>query len=227
VRFLRRRSEDEAAKAASVGASSGSENGSADGSTDPGGPAVRGHTAGKGRPTPKRRDAETRRRGPAPPPPKTQRESMKLARANRAARKERRESMGDRRARMLAGDQKALPARDRGPVKAYVRDLVDSRHHLMGFFMPLALVVFVSLFLRIPAVQSMISLFVIAMMVVMALEGVLLGRRVARAARAKFPKEQISTPGLGWYAFSRASQIRRLRVPKPRVAIGDTVDHPA
>jgi hypothetical protein len=214
-----RRSEDdaEAADGASVGAPAGSANGSA----DPSAQAGRGHTAGKGRPTPKRRDAETKRRGPAPPPPKTQRESMRLARANRAARKERR---GDRASRMAAGDQKALPARDRGPVKAYVRDLIDCRRHLIGFFMPLALLVFAGLIVPLPRIQSMISLFVMAMMAAMVLEGLLIGRRVTRAAREKFPKEQISAPALTWYAFSRASQIRRLRVPKARVAIGDKVD---
>ena len=223
MRFLRRSENDtvdaadaaDAPDAAPVGASTGSANGSADPS------AGRGHTAGKGRPTPKRRDAETKRRGPAPPPPKTQRESMRLAKANRAARKERR---GDRASRMRAGDQKALPARDRGPVKAYVRDLIDSRRHLIGFFLPLALLVFVGLVVPLPRIQSFISLFVMAMMAAMILEGLLIGRRVTRAAREKFPKERISAPALTWYAFSRASQIRRLRVPKARVAVGDVVD---
>src|SRR5579884_3322216 len=44
-------------------------------------------TAGKGRPTPKRRDAEGRRRGPVPPPPRTQREAMKRARGNKEERR--------------------------------------------------------------------------------------------------------------------------------------------
>src|SRR4051812_28160622 len=52
---------------------------------------VAGGTAGRGRPTPKRRDAGGRRRGPAPAPPRTQREASKLARANRPDKEQRRE----------------------------------------------------------------------------------------------------------------------------------------
>jgi hypothetical protein len=89
--------------------------------------------------------------------------------------------------------------------------------------MPLALLVFVSLLVRNPVVQSYISIFTMAMVAVIAVEGVLLGRRVTRQARARFPKEHISPAALGWYAFSRASQLRKLRVPKPRVKIGASV----
>src|SRR5918998_6645113 len=40
-----------------------------------------GRTAGKGRPTPSRREAEGRRRGPAPPPPRTPREAVRRMRS--------------------------------------------------------------------------------------------------------------------------------------------------
>jgi hypothetical protein len=213
VKFLRRRNSDDAVGAAT----------SEDGSETITDALGRRHTAGKGRPTPKRREAETKRRGPAPPPPKTQREAQKLARQNRASRAERRQDAAGRRARMMAGDERALMPRDRGPVKAYVRDVVDSRRHLIGLFMPLAALVFVSLILPIPRLQSMVSLFCMAMLAAIVLEGVLLGRRVTRASREKFPKEQVSGVAIGWYSFSRASQLRKLRVPKPRVKIGAEV----
>jgi hypothetical protein len=184
--------------------------------------AQRGHTPGKGRPTPKRRDAESKRRGPAPPPPKTQREAIRLAKQTQASRKVRREEAAKRRARMMAGDDRALPARDRGPVRAYVRDLVDSKRHLLGAFMPLAGLVFLSLVIPVPRVQQLFSLFCMAMMASMAVEGVLLGR-ITKQARLKFPKETISGGGIGWYAFTRATQIRKLRVPKPKVQVGDKI----
>jgi len=76
----------------------------------------------------------------------------------------------------------------------------------------------------IPRLQSLISLFTMAMLAAILLEGILLGRRITNAARAKFPKEQITAVSLGWYAFSRASQVRKLRAPKPRVKVGATVD---
>jgi hypothetical protein len=57
----------------------------------------------------------------------------------------------------------------------------------------------------------------------MVLEGILLGRQVTQQVRVRFPKEQAGAVSLGWYAFTRASQIRRLRIPKARVQIGDEV----
>ena len=100
---------------------------------------AKAHTAGKGRPTPKRREAEGRRRGPVPPPPRTTREALRRNRGSKEERKElaakRKEMRLRQRQRMMAGDEKMLPARERGPVKAYVRDLIDSRRNLLGHFL--------------------------------------------------------------------------------------------
>jgi hypothetical protein len=175
---------------------------------------------GKGRPTPKRRDAEGRRRGPAAPPPRTQREASKLARANRPGREERRRQAVERRERMASGDERYLLPRDRGPVRAHIRDLVDSRPHIMGLFMPLALVVVLSLLVPVPAAQQYLSLFSLVALSTMIIEGVFLGVSTTRKARARFPDEQIGGLSTGWYAFTRASQLRRLRIPKPRVERG-------
>jgi hypothetical protein len=184
------------------------------------------HTPAKGRPTPKRREAE-RRRGPVPPPPRTTREALRRSRGNKEERKElaakRREIRVEQRQRMMAGDDKYLPAKEQGPVKAYVRDLIDSRRHLLGLFMPLALLVFVSLLYPNRVIQSYLTLGTLLVLVAMIIEGVLNGRRLTRLAREKFPKEHINGRSLGWYSFIRASQIRRLRIPKPRVRPGDRV----
>jgi hypothetical protein len=179
-----------------------------------------GRVSGKGRPTPKRRDAEGRRRGPAPPPPRTQRESIKLAKQNRGTREERRKVAAERRTKMDSGDDKSLLKRDRGPVKGYIRDLVDSRRHLLGLFVPLAGLVFVSLLVPYPQVQEILSRLSMSVMAAMALEGVLLGRQVAKRVRERFPDKEVKGFAAGWYAFTRASQIRRLRTPKPRVGHG-------
>ncbi len=186
------------------------------------------HTPGKGRPTPKRREAEQRRRGPVAPPPRTTREAMKRARGNKEERKElaakRREIRAKQRERMMAGDEKYLMPRDRGPVKAYIRDAVDARRNLLGLFMPLAILIFVALLVPDPRVQSFTTLLCLLMLVAMILEGVLMGRRITRRVRAKFPKEPVRGLSVGWYAFIRASQLRKLRVPKPRVTAGARVD---
>ncbi len=180
-------------------------------------------TTGKGRPTPKRREAEAKRRGPVPPPPRTQREASRLAKANRPDREQRRRDAAERRERMAAGDQRYLLPRDRGPVREYVRDLVDSRPHLSGMFMPLAIIVVASLLLPFPNAQRFLSLFCTIALLAMLGEGILLGAQTTRKARLRFPDEKINALGTGWYAFTRASQLRRLRVPKPRVKRGATV----
>lgn len=177
-------------------------------------------TPGKGRPTPSRREAEARKRGPALPPPKNQREALRRMRGNKA---ERRQESARRRERMLAGDEKYLLPRDRGPVKAYVRDVVDSRRNVAGLFMPLALLVVLVILVPSPAVQQYVSLLSMAMLMMMLAEGVLLGRIVNRGVRARFPDAKASPLGLGFYALTRATQLRRLRVPKPRVGYGDAI----
>ena len=177
----------------------------------------KGRTPGKGRPTPTRREAEGRRRGPAPPPPRTQREAL---RRMRGSKEERRTATAERRARMMAGDEKYLMPRDRGPVKAYARDIVDSRRSILGAFMPLAVLVLVVLFIPSPALQQYVSLICMAMLLLMIFEGFLLGRLVNFRVRARYPDAKESRFGLGWYAFTRATQLRRLRVPRPRVGYG-------
>ena len=182
-------------------------------------------TPGKGRPTPKRREAQGRRTGPVPPPPRTQREALKRARGNKSklTKEERRTAAADRRAKMMSGDEKYLLPRDRGPVKAYIRDLVDARRNLMGLFMPLAIVVFAALLTPLVIVQQYATLVTTFMLLAMVLEGIILGRNVAKKVRVKFPNETIRGLSIGWYSFIRASQLRRLRVPKPRVSPGDAV----
>jgi hypothetical protein len=183
----------------------------------------KGRTPGKGRPTPTRREAQGKRKGPVPPPPRTQREALKRMRSNKTSKQERRAAAGERRARMMAGEDKYLLPRDRGPVKAYIRDVVDSRRNLMGLFMPLAILVFVALLTPAPAVQQYATLLTTFMLLAMIVEGFVLGRLVTKRVRAKFPNEPIKATSIGWYSFIRASQLRKLRVPKPRVAAGDKV----
>ncbi|WP_431950025.1 DUF3043 domain-containing protein [Nocardia lijiangensis] len=186
-------------------------------------------TPGKGRPTPKRREAEGKRRGPVAPAPLTAKQARARRKAVRgtkeerkAAGAERRIAAQDRRARMLAGEDKYLLPRDQGPVRAYVRDLVDARRNLVGLFMPMALVLILSMFAA-PGLQTIVTLAMLVMMLFMGIEGVILGRIVSNRVRERFPDTPDTGFRLGWYAFVRASQIRKMRAPKPRVSPGDAV----
>jgi hypothetical protein len=173
-------------------------------------PAV---TAGKGRPTPKRSEAERRRRQPHTAP-KDRKEASRVSRDRQRA---------DRTRRMEAvrrGEEWAMPPRDRGPVKALARDYVDSKRRVSEYYMYGLLVLLVLLFIPSLAVKSLVPLLVLSAVAVMAIEGVFIGRRVKALAAQRLPGE--STRGLGLYSAMRALQIRKLRVPKPRVNPGDS-----
>jgi hypothetical protein len=142
----------------------------------------------------------------------------------RGSKEERQAERAQRRARMMAGDDKVLLPRDRGPVRAYVRDLVDSRRHMMGLFMPLAAVVLLSLFIPNTRVQGYVSLVTMAVLAVIVVETVFLGRYVSQKVRAKFPKSNEAGVGITFYAFSRATMLRRFRTPRPRVGYGELPD---
>ncbi|MEV6389070.1 DUF3043 domain-containing protein [Nocardia xishanensis] len=186
-------------------------------------------TPGKGRPTPKRRDAQGKRRGPIAPAPLTAKEARARRKATRGTKEERKAASAerklaaqDRRTRMLAGEDKYLLPRDQGPVRAYVRDLVDARRNLVGLFMPMALVLIMSMFAA-PGLQTIVTLAMLVMMLFMIIEGVILGRIVNNRVRERFPETSDTGYRLGWYAFVRASQIRKMRAPKPRVGPGEAV----
>lgn len=190
-----------------------------------------GQTAPKGRPTPKR-DGNTRR-GPVAPAPMTSAEARarrkelagpKLSRAERKVeRAERRVRTDERRAKMMAGEEAYLLPRDQGPVRAYVRDVVDARRNLLGLFMPAALFM-IFVMLGVPQLQYYVSPAMLLLMAVMALDAILLARKVRNKVDVKFPGNTESTWKLGTYAAGRASQLRRMRAPRPRVDRGATID---
>ncbi|ORB69492.1 DUF3043 domain-containing protein [Mycobacterium scrofulaceum] len=190
-------------------------------------------TSPKGRPTPKRNEARrTARKGPVAPAPMTAAEARarrkslagpKLSREERKAdRAANRARMTDRRERMMAGDEAYLLPRDQGPVRRYARDVVDSRRNLLGLFMPATLFLMFAMFTT-PQLQLYVSPAMLVLMAVMMADGLLLGRKVSKLVDAKFPDNTESRWKLGLYAASRASQMRRLRTPRPQVKRGSDV----
>lgn len=123
---------------------------------------------------------------------------------------------------MLAGDEAYLLERDRGPVRRYVRDVVDARRNLLGLFMPSALGL-LFIMMAVPQIELYISPAMMVLMVMMAVDGIVLGRKVGKLVDAKFPENLESHWKLGFYAASRASQPRRMRAPRPQVRRGERV----
>jgi hypothetical protein len=123
---------------------------------------------------------------------------------------------------MMAGEEAYLLPRDQGPIRRYVRDVVDSRRNVLGLFMPATLVLLFASF-AVPQLQLYASPAMLVLMVVMSVDGLILGRKVTRLVDAKFPKNTESRWKLRLYAAGRATQIRRMRAPKPQVKRGSSV----
>jgi hypothetical protein len=168
---------------------------------------------GKGRPTPKRRDAEKRRQPIVAP--KTRKEASQLQRQRL------RESRRSSREGVARGEQRMLAPRDAGPVRALVRDYVDSRRTVASYFLPSTIVILVFGTAPVVVLRYVSQFMILAMFLGLYIDGRRLGRNVVREVERRFPNEP--TKGLRWYAVSRALQFRRLRLPKARVKIGDEI----
>ncbi|MEP6852864.1 MAG: DUF3043 domain-containing protein [bacterium] len=175
----------------------------------------------KGRPTPKRRDSEVRR-GPAAPAPKTRREAIARQReqVKKAKTSGTRLSPGDRRARMLAGDEAFLPRRDAGPLRALARDYVDSRRMLSNVLLVLFPLIVLSGFARVPAINIVVLVVFMAVLV----EWILTGRKLLALATTRgIDRGKNTALGLGFYAGSRAYLPRKWRVPRARVGLREPI----
>lgn len=167
---------------------------------------------GKGRPTPTRREAEASRKNTlkVPSDPK---EARKAARQRAAA--ERQEA----RAGLASGDEKYLPARDAGPVKAYIRDYVDRRWCAGELFLPIAIVVLIGSFMRNSNVLVFVSYLWMGISLWVLFDTVFVVRRLNKELKKQWPDPQ-QRSGSTMYALMRIMQIRRLRLPKPRFKAG-------
>jgi hypothetical protein len=174
------------------------------------------HQAPKGRPTPKRSEVEAGRRS---------RGAAYTAKTGKGASKEQRTRARTEREKqrlaMMNGEERALPPRDKGPVRRFSRDFVDSRFTLAEWFLPLAVIILLLSVMRAPGLQSITLLLWLLMIIVIVLQSVYLGFQLRRALRAKFPdKASGEFRGAVGYAVMRTLQMRRLRMPKPQVKRG-------
>jgi hypothetical protein len=164
----------------------------------------------------RKRPAEGRRR--AEPPPANRREAMKRAKEKAA------QDRAERRAGMMSGDDRYLLARDRGPERALVRDIVDRRLTVGTWFFGGALVVLIGSSTAMPPiVQTVSNLLWAALAIGTMLDSVLLAREVRNKVRERFPKTEQRMTSLYLYATMRGLTFRKLRVPKPRVKIGTKI----
>ena len=168
--------------------------------------------SGKGRPTPKRKEAESARKQgiSVPKDPKA---------ARRAARDRDREARAKSRAGLMAGDPAYFPRRDAGPVKAHVRDYIDRRRTVGEFFVPFAFVVLLLGLVNNPTVQTTVVYVWTSVLLLVVLDTILVGILLGRALRKDFP-DKSERKGAVSYGVLRALQLRRFRIPPPRIKAG-------
>ncbi|MGW1888068.1 DUF3043 domain-containing protein [Streptomyces sp. NPDC001970] len=168
--------------------------------------------APKGRPTPKRSEAQTQRRRAQSAP--TDRKD-----ATRRQREARRADLAKQREALAGGDERYLPARDKGPVRRFVRDFVDSRFCIAEFFLPLAVVILVLSMIRVPQLQNIALLLWLGVIVLIVIDSIGIWLRLKKQLTERFPNEP--KRGAVAYGLMRTLQMRRLRLPKPQVKRGE------
>ncbi len=164
----------------------------------------------KGKATPKRKDAEAKLVVNSMAPATNKEERRKQKELQRSSRRESREAF-------MRGDENALTPRDRGAARRFVRDFVDTRRSVAEFLLP-GLLVIVLLSNVAPLAKYIVNLPPI-LFIVAIIEGFVLSRRIKKEVAERFPNE--SAKGLGFYAWSRSTMIRRWRAPRPQKKPGD------
>ena len=171
-----------------------------------------GTAAGKGHATPSRREAQQARKQSIRIP-----KDPKAARA--AARDRDRASKERARAGMMAGDERYLPVRDKGPAKAFARDFVDARFTFAEFFIFVALGVLALGFIPNTTMRALSSPILFGYAALVVIDTIIILFLLTRRARKAFPNAA-DRKGLMLYATMRSLQFRRLRLPPPRVRRG-------
>ncbi len=160
--------------------------------------------AKKDRPTPTRREAEAARR----------------QRVNR--------TLSPKEARRAAAQQnrvqrmRTLSAREAAPEKALMRDYVDARFSLGEFLLPSLVVILALSFLTVvyPTVSAITTILMYVFILAVLADCYFLWRGFKRVLADRLPGAP--TRGLMMYGVNRAIQIRRFRMPAPRLKRGDT-----
>lgn len=168
--------------------------------------------SGKGRPTPRRRVVEAARRRPLVPDRKAYSKAKRTA--DRATRDREYQAM-------LTGDDRHLPARDKGPVRRWIRDHVDARRNLGEYFLPVSIALVVATFLAGQNAAAALAVIVLLYVAVISalVDAFILSRVLRKRLAAKFGAEKVPRGAL-MYGVLRAFQMRRTRLPRPQVARG-------
>lgn len=166
---------------------------------------------GKGRPTPKRKDAEAAAKARA----RTPRTRKELAAKQREFKTEENRKI---RSAMKSGDERYLLARDKGPVRRFIRDFVDSRFTIVELLIPLLIVSMILGYSGQPSLVSASTVVMMATLLFVIVDMVLLRFKLRKELARRFPEEPLK--GTTYYAVMRSLQMKFMRMPKAKVKIG-------
>ncbi len=166
---------------------------------------------GKGRPTPSRKDAQAASRERA-------RMGMDKKTAQKVLKARRSEDNKKVREGMRTGNPRYMMERDKGPVKAFVRDYVDTRISFMEYLLPVLVIIMV---LQFAGQQQLSGAIWSATILLLVLEVAWLLSRLNKEIKTRFPDE--NSRGWRFYALMRAIQLRPLRMPKPRLRVREAL----
>ena len=171
----------------------------------------------KGRPTPSRREAEAAAKARAKVP-RTRKEIAAAQKLQRSA------SSSQMREAMRTGDDRYLPARDKGPVRRFIRDYVDTRFSFIELLIPMVLVVLVLGFIGNATLTTYANLAMLSIFALIIIDLVRLRFRLKHELSTRFPDARQS--GSTYYAVSRSMLMRFMRTPKTQVKVGQQLpDH--
>ena len=162
----------------------------------------------KGKPTPKRKESQAKLKVSSLSPAASK-EAKKALKAQARVRRL------ETRAAYMRGEESALPVKDKGPARRFVRNYVDERKSVTEYFLVFIMFILFLTVIPSPAVQLGAIVLMYSAMIWVAIDGFLLSRRVKKLVAEKFPDQP--TKGLGLYGWMRSTQLRRLRAPAPQV----------
>jgi len=166
---------------------------------------------GKGRPTPSRKEAQALAKERAKVP-RTRKEMLAAQRVGKS------ESSAKVRAGMKAGDERYLLPRDKGPVRRFIRDFVDSRVSFVELLIPLLILTMILGYSGNQTLRGWGNAILLGTVLLVVVDMFALRIRLRRQLALRFPDEP--TKGTTYYATTRALQMKFMRLPKAQVKIG-------
>lgn len=172
-------------------------------------------TQSKGRPTPKRKEAQARTLRPLVP--KDRKASRKAAKARLRAREDAQYEA------MKTGDVAHMPRSERLPWRIYIRDYVDARFNLLEWALPIMIAIIAEMLLSpfiSPQYAATVNIIVVAItyayIIIAIIDTWFMWRSLKRKLIDKFGERSVAKGSRSAsYAWQRAMMIRRWRVPKP------------